>query len=428
MKKLLTFLLTALLAFGVGWAETYTMTLDQNASGYNNVHWLTASTTLTWQGIEWSASADANPISGSKSQVQIGSGSNPARNVNISTNGFTGTITSVTVNAWTAKDAQATLSVTVGGNSYISQSLTNTSTDYTGSGSSSGVIVINISQPTTSKALYIKSITVTYEEGSASSVDYTLVTGSVNTVDDYVLVYTDNYGSCAFSTQIAGQAATTGFTLANNVVSVTNNADINFLTFESAGNNLYYIKGSDGNYWGSGSSSMLTSETKLDDGRYKWQITVDNSGNATIYNTTQDRYLRCRYYFNNHFFKPYATSQSDAYNGKLYSHAGVAPAACLDPVINPDGGTFTGSAVVTITSPTEGATIYYTTDGTDPVVNSRATNTIANGGSVTLTENCTLKALAAKDGMAPSAIVTSQSFTINQAGVYAIENRKIMIK
>ena len=89
---------------------------------------------------------------------------------------------------------------------------------------------------------------------------------------------------------------------------------------------------------------------------------------------------------------------------------------CGAPEINPDGGTFTGSAVVTITSPTEGATIYYTTDGTNPVVNSRATNTIANGGSVTLTENCTLKALAAKDGMAPSAIVTSQSFTIKQAG------------
>ena len=412
MKKLLTFLLTALLAFGVGWAETYTMTLDQNANGYNNVHWLTASTTLTWQGIDWSASADANPNSGSRSQVQIGTGSNPARNVNISTNGFTGTITSVTVNAWTAKDAQATLSVTVGGNSYISQSLTNTSTDYTGSGSSSGEIVINISQPTTSKALYIKSITVTYEEGSTSSVDYSLAT-SVNTVDDYVLVYTDNYGSYALSTLFAGQAATNGFTLSNNVVSVTSDAEILVFSLESAGDNLYYIKGSDGNYWGCGNSSLSTSSTKPDDGSYKWQITVDNSGDAIVYNPTKNLYLKYRYYSTNHYFRPYATSQSDAYNGKLYSHAGVAPAACGAPEINPDGGTFTGSAVVTITSPTEGATIYYTTDDTDPVVNSRATNTIANGGSVTLTESCTLKALAAKDGMAPSTIVTSQSFTIN---------------
>ncbi len=49
-------------------------------------------------------------------------------------------------------------------------------------------------------------------------------------------------------------------------------------------------------------------------------------------------------------------------------------------------------------------------------MNSRATSTIANGGSVTLTESCKLKALAAKDGMAPSAIVTSQSFTINSGG------------
>ena len=265
-------------------------------------------------------------------------------------------------------------------------------------------------------SVYVNKFTVTYEEGStSSSVDYSLAT-SVNTVDDYVLVYTDNYGSYALSTLFGGQAATNGFTLSNNVVSVTSDAEILVFSLESAGDNLYYIKGSDGNYWGCGNSSLSTSSTKPDDGNYKWQITVDNSGDAIVYNPTKNLYLKYRYYSTNHYYKPYATSQSDAYNGKLYSHAGVAPAACLEPEINPDGGTFTGSAVVTITSPTEGATIYYTTDNTDPVVNSRATSTIANGGSVTLTESCKLKALAAKDGMAPSAIVTSQSFTINSGG------------
>ncbi len=87
--------------------------------------------------------------------------------------------------------------------------------------------------------------------------------------------------------------------------------------------------------------------------------------------------------------------------------------ACAAPVFNPDGGTFTGSAQVTITSATDGATIYYTTDGNDPVVSK---SSIANGGTVNLTESCTLKAMAVKSGMNNSDIVTSQSYTINSGG------------
>ena len=195
---------------------------------------------------------------------------------------------------------------------------------------------------------------------------------------------------------------------------MTSDAEINVLSFESAGNGLYYIKGYNGNYVGCGLPNSLVSTSEQNSSySYTWQITVNSSGEATIYNAVNDRYLKYRSYVSG--FKVFASSQSDAFNAKLYSHAGVAPTVEA-PTFSPDGGMFTGSAVVTITSATEGATIYYTTDDTDPVVNSRATNTIANGGSVTLTESCTLKALAAKDGMAPSAIVSSQSFTINQAG------------
>ena len=93
----------------------------------------------------------------------------------------------------------------------------------------------------------------------------------------------------------------------------------------------------------------------------------------------------------------------------LYVQGEAAPLeACADPVFVPNGGVFTGSTEVTITS-TEGATIYFTTDGTDPVVNR---SSIASGGTVTLTESCTLKAMAVKSGMENSAIVTSQSYTI----------------
>jgi len=74
------------------------------------------------------------------------------------------------------------------------------------------------------------------------------------------------------------------------------------------------------------------------------------------------------------------------------------------PVISPDGGTFAGSQEVTITCETEGASIYYTTDGTDPTASSTAYT-----AAFTLTESATVKAIAIK-GSAQSSI-TSASFT-----------------
>ena len=63
------------------------------------------------------------------------------------------------------------------------------------------------------------------------------------------------------------------------------------------------------------------------------------------------------------------------------------------PVFSPDGGTFTDQVVVTITTATEGATIYYTINGTDASENSRVYE-----GPITLKETTTLKAIAMKDG------------------------------
>lgn len=100
----------------------------------------------------------------------------------------------------------------------------------------------------------------------------------------------------------------------------------------------------------------------------------------------------------------------------IYDTNGSATQPCAAPTFSPDGGSSTsGSLDVTISSATEGATIYYTTDNTDPVVN-RSTSSIANGGTVHLTESCILKAMAAKSGMDNSTIVTSQSYSISSSG------------
>ena len=75
------------------------------------------------------------------------------------------------------------------------------------------------------------------------------------------------------------------------------------------------------------------------------------------------------------------------------------------PVINPNGGAFSGTQEVTISCDTDGANIYYTTDGTVPTTESRLYT-----GAITLTGTTTVKAVAVKNGMADS-IVATAAFT-----------------
>lgn len=76
------------------------------------------------------------------------------------------------------------------------------------------------------------------------------------------------------------------------------------------------------------------------------------------------------------------------------------------PTFEPDGGTFTGSADVTILCTTVGATIRYTTDETDP----QETSTLYTG-PIHLTATTTVNARAFKEGMICSDY-TSAAFTI----------------
>ena len=159
MKKLFSLLTLALLTLSA-WATTYTHTF---ASG----DLTTSAGDVTLSGLTWTQT-EATAINFDNSYgrgIQIGTGTNPTMSFSLSTSAITGTITKVTVNASTASKATATMNVTVGETSFITdQALTSTATDYVGSGNATGTVVITLTQ-TTSKALYIKSITIEYEGG-----------------------------------------------------------------------------------------------------------------------------------------------------------------------------------------------------------------------------------------------------------------------
>ena len=156
MKK---FLLSILCLFSIVavYAETYSFTFegkqfsDNGTVSLNDVDW-----TLAGDGGYWGF--DSNYGKGQ----QFGSSSKPYTAMTLSTNGIYGTITEIKINTSGASSIVGTLDVTVGGNAFGSQiALTKTATDYTLTGEAKGEIVFSYAQ-TSSKAIYIKSIEITY--------------------------------------------------------------------------------------------------------------------------------------------------------------------------------------------------------------------------------------------------------------------------
>lgn len=81
----------------------------------------------------------------------------------LNTSGISGTITQVVVNASGAKNTTAKLNVTVSGIPFGGEeSLTANNKPYTFTGNSTGEIVVELKQEPAKKALYVKSIVVTY--------------------------------------------------------------------------------------------------------------------------------------------------------------------------------------------------------------------------------------------------------------------------
>ena len=76
------------------------------------------------------------------------------------------------------------------------------------------------------------------------------------------------------------------------------------------------------------------------------------------------------------------------------------------PVIDPNGGFFTGGTTVRITCATEGAIIHYTTDGTTPTANSPVYT-----GPLNIYQTLTVKAIAVKDEFYDSAVASAE-FTL----------------
>lgn len=98
-------------------------------------------------------------------------------------------------------------------------------------------------------------------------------------------------------------------------------------------------------------------------------------------------------------------------DGYPNSDVAIAAYTIAEPAATPTfsvaAGAYTSIQNVELTTATDGATIYYTTDGSEPTTESKEYT-----AAIKVKESLTIKAIAAKDGMANSEVATA-AYTIN---------------
>ena len=314
------------------WATDYSYTFNAKvwsaagAQTLNNVSW-TMGGTMGVTGEPYFG------YDGTKGQ-QFGSGTYPYSAVSLSTSGISGTITSVVVNTSGANSIAGTVAVSVGGtafncNSKTTASLTATATAYTFTGSASGDIVISWAQ-TSSKAIYVKSITVTYSNGGGGS-------------DPSI-----SLGSYSVNASEAEGAGTINVTY-NNIADV----DAEVLFYESDG---------------------TTPAT------YDWiDAEINNSNNVYYFYVANTGAARTAY-------MKVHEKKTNVYSGLLTITQ--AAKTVVAPTFGLEGGSYFQGTELTLTS--AGNTIYYTTDGSNP----SNTSTEYTGPIAIATGKITYKAIA----------------------------------
>ena len=117
----------------------------------------------------------------------------------------------------------------------------------------------------------------------------------------------------------------------------------------------------------------------------------------------------------------YAMAKKENFNnsGTYYKPFNVSDYKCTTPQITRSGN------IMNISTSTEGAVIYYTTDGSTPTTSSE----VYPDGGITLTGNCTMKAIAIKDGKLFDSDVSTYDVTHFEvvAPVISLDGTKVVL-
>ena len=126
-----------------------------------------------------------------------------------------------------------------------------------------------------------------------------------------------------------------------------------------------------------------------------WTFTTNGTGYTVtaVDRESNNLYIQC----NSGTFRCYSTATPI-----ILLEIGNVAGQVETPSFSPTGGTYNTVQSVTINCGTDGATIHYTTDGTEPTTSSPTYST-----ALSVTSTTTIKAIAVKNGLTNSAIATA---------------------
>ena len=286
---------------------------------------------------------------------------------------------------------------------------TNESTQYTGSFTVSTTTTVKARAYVGEAYSNIAEATYTYSNVQPSTGDFTLVTEASQLVagNEYIILAKYNGTNYAMGT-ISGNKgqSTNDFTLDGTIgvsgSTIAAGTAVNVFTLEASDSN-WKFKLSDNSYIEMPSSTNITTGNS----GTAMTITLDNNLAEIVGTATPTRLIL--FSSSNSVFGNYASSNAGAsgYSSGVYLYT-RATNAVQNPVFSPVPGIYNVDIAVTISCATDGATIYYTTDGTDPT----ATTGTEYTGEMVVSESTTFKAIAVKDGNTSS--VVTAAYTINK--------------
>ena len=280
MRMVTAVVLLCVIGIGNVWGDTSTLTFTEACGGSGTAD----------DGAEWEVTSDGTESTWDSGKgIHYGTSGAAVQYIQLSTSDITGTITRVVVNASTASSVTASVSVTVGGDEFggDAQSLTASAADYTFDGSASGEIIVRIAKPSSAtKAIYCKSVVVTYSTGGGG--------GGGGGGSTYTVTYNNNGGSGTITdnnTYTSGATVTvkssSGFSVSGGFTfhhwnTEADNSGTSYDpddTFEISANTTLYAQ------WVSSGFSLLTNLSNLaaDD-----EVIIVNSAVTRALSTTQN--------------------------------------------------------------------------------------------------------------------------------------------
>lgn len=270
---------------------------------------------------------------------------------------------------------------------------------------------------------------ITSADGLTDGAEYILVGETKTTpVKYYAMINTTGSGDGAVTS--TAYRNTVEVTPDGGVITVEESSNISVITLEAGSTaNKYAIKGTVGylTFTGTNTGNLKESAELATDGTADFTLTFESNGSASFANVGKNgRALKFNY---NNGSRPrfgnYKDSDTNSSFAFLYKKVeGTAPVVAR-PTFSVAGGDIAKGTEVEISCVTEGATIYYTLDDTEP-----AETSTEYTAPIAINESCTLKAIAVKgtdkSSVASVAYTVVEPITLAQANQLAKDNTFIM--